>query len=88
MTPKTLVESLLDEKPVQIRDLVVPNGEMVCPHCQGLIHEKGLGYRDGKHIHGACGGVVQLPPPSPAEQRWLEQFKSQLSSLKTPPQHI
>ena len=88
MTPNRLVESLLDEKPVALQDLIVPGGKMVCPHCQESIHEKGLGYRDGKHIHGACGGVVQLPAPSAAEQRWLDQFKSRLGSLQNPPAHV
>jgi hypothetical protein len=76
MTPKSLVESMLDEeKPIVLRDRVIPNGDMFCPHCQNLIHEKGTFYRDGKHIHGACGGVIKFPPPSPEEQAWLKRFQ-------------
>jgi len=89
MKPNQLVEALLgDTQPVIMQDRVIPNGDMVCPHCKESIHEKGLAYRDGQHIHGACGGTVTLPPPSPAELRWLDQFKSQVSSLKNPPANI
>src|SRR4051812_18763339 len=73
-TPRSLVEHLLDEKPVKLQDRVEKNADMVCPHCSEIIHEKGLGYRDGKHYHGKCGGVVTLPPPSKEAQAWLAQF--------------
>jgi len=73
-TPRSLVEHLLDEKPVKMRDRVMKNADMVCPHCDEVIHEKGLGYKEGKHFHGKCGGWITLPPASPEAQRWLDSW--------------
>jgi hypothetical protein len=67
-------------KPVVLRDRVIKDGIMICPHCNEEIHEKGiateiLGENKMRHTHGKCGGEILLPPPSPEAQEWLDRFK-------------
>lgn len=77
----------LEAKPVVLKDKVIKNGIMECPHCKQEIHEKGTLTHineSGKmrHYHGACGGEIILPPPSPAEQKFLDQLRSHVSDCE------
>lgn len=80
---KSLAESIVgrlleDENlplalPVVARDLVIKGGTLICPHCEGEIHEKSTYDRDGKTIHGPCGGQIEFPPPSAEDLAYFQQ---------------
>ncbi len=65
-TARRLIESAL---PAIKRERVEYDNE--CPHCHELIHEKGMAYRDGKWLHGACGGEITPRELTPEEKRFM-----------------
>lgn len=71
---RILGENLSEPKPIKKINRMVTDYS-VCPHCNEVIHEKGLGYRkeDDVHFHTACGGAVELPPPTDEQIEFLRR---------------
>lgn len=80
-----LADELKEAKAIIVRDRVIKNGLHICPHCDEEIREKStfgrMDEQGGKmhYFHGSCGGEVIFPPPSPSEQKFLDELRSYVS---------
>jgi hypothetical protein len=66
-----------DDVPMVIEQVkMVPQTELICPHCKTAMHEKGIGY-DGKnwfHRAATCLGKPMRMPPPKYTPDWLKPY--------------
>ena len=61
---------------VEERVRMVPETELICPHCKTAIHEKAIGYDGENYFHRAAtclGKPMKMPPPKFVPD-WLKPY--------------
>jgi len=84
-SPSSLVRQLTESVITEAKPVIIaqrPVDYWQCPHCNEEIHEKHAYPEEPMNessrvmVHSDCGGRFLPPPPTAAEQSFIEMLKS------------